>query len=119
MDVMLASALGTVILCHLYISWIYIFEWDKKGRTLHRSVPKTIMKSVKKQAFYLGIVCLCLACGLICSFFTEDHVSHYLRLFILLTAFCIGLVITLVSHSNRIFIVQGLPALIALTFSII
>lgn len=119
MDVMLASALGTVILCHLYISWIYIFEWDKKGRTLHRSVPKTIMKSVKKQAFYLGIVCLCLACGLICSFFTSELISLSLRLFILTIAFCTALVFTLVSHSNRIFIVQGLPALIALTFSII
>lgn len=116
---MLAVILGIVILCHLYISWIYMFRWNKKGRTLHRSVPKTFINSVKKQAFYLGILCLVLAGGLIASFFVSELVSLYLRLFILTTAFFTGLACTFVSHSNSIFIIQGLPSLIALTVCII
>lgn len=119
MHLMLFFSIGTVVLCHLYISWIYIFEWDKKGRILYRSVPKAFMKSAKKQALYQGILCLILAGGLICSFFIKDMPSFYLRIFILAMAHCIGLVFTFVSHSNRIFIIQGLPALVALTVSIV
>lgn len=102
---------------HLYIMWMEMFAWETKGKqTFKGSLPDDLFKPTKKLAANQGLYNGFLAAGLVWSFCIADPLwSSNVRLFFLACVAVAGIYGALTA-SKKIFFVQALPALLALTF---
>jgi len=108
-----------VALEHLYILWIEMFAWETRGRKAFKSIPADLFPRTKGLAANQGLYNGFLAVGLIWSFLITDMDWQInVRLFFLGCVVIAGIFGALTA-AKKIFIIQALPAIIALTFVLI
>lgn len=106
---------GLVALEHIYFLWLEMFAWETRGRKVFKgALPDQLFTPTKTLAANQGLYNGFLAAGLIWTFFITDAVWKEN-----ITIFFLGCVIVAgaygaYSADKRIFIVQSVPALIAL-----
>lgn len=99
---------------HLYILWIEMFAWETAGKKTFKTIPAELFKPTKGLAANQGLYNGFLSAGLIWSFLISDTTwAVNIRLFFLACVIIAG-IYGAITASRRIFIVQALPAIIAL-----
>ncbi|MBW8327292.1 MAG: DUF1304 domain-containing protein [Prolixibacteraceae bacterium] len=99
---------------HLYILWIEMFAWETAGKKTFKTIPAELFKPTKGLAANQGLYNGFLSAGLIWSFLISDtNWAVNIRLFFLACVIIAG-IYGAITASRRIFIVQALPAIIAL-----
>ncbi|WP_293937007.1 MULTISPECIES: DUF1304 domain-containing protein [unclassified Sphingobacterium] len=112
----LANVLTALVLLeHVYIVWMEMFAWETAGkRSFGKALPAELFKPTKGLAANQGLYNGFLVAGLAWSFFITDPVwSENVRLFFLGCVLVAG-IFGAITSSKKIFIVQGLPALLAI-----
>ncbi len=105
-----------VALEHLYILWIEMFAWETAGKRTFTTVPDKMFKPTKVFAANQGLYNGFLSAGLIWSFFISDtNWTANIRLFFLGCVIVAG-VFGAITVSRKIFVIQALPAIVALIF---
>lgn len=105
-----------VALMHCYFLWLEMFAWTTKARKVFRSFPQDLFVPTKKMAANQGLYNGFLAAGLLWSLLISSSIwSANIALFFLACVFIAG-VYGSFSVSKKIFVVQALPALLAILF---
>lgn len=103
-----------VAIIHLYILWLEMFAWLTVGKKTFKTIPSEMFDPTKKMAANQGLYNGFLAAGLIWSLFISDSIwENNIRVFFLSCVLIAGLYGS-ITVSKRIFLVQALPAIIAL-----
>lgn len=111
--------IGVVALLHLYFLWFEMFAWESRGPKIFRSFDKSLFKPTKSMAANQGLYNGFLAAGLIWSLLIQNpEWSKNVALFFLGCVLVAGLYGAL-SVSKKIFIIQGLPALLGIVLLLI
>lgn len=118
--IILANILvALVALIHLYIVWLEMFAWTTRGRKVFKKFPKELFVPTKALAANQGLYNGFLAAGLIWSFFVKDLFwQENIRYFFLGCVVVAG-IYGAITADKKIFIVQALPALLAIVFLLI
>ena len=117
MVVLIAQILTALVaLEHLYILWIEMFAWETVGKKTFKTIPKDLFKPTKVLAANQGLYNGFLSAGLIWSFLISDiNWAVNIRLFFLGCVIVAG-IYGANTASGKIFVIQALPAIIALIF---
>lgn len=117
MVIILAQILTALVAIeHLYILWIEMFAWETIGKKTFKTIPEDLFKPTKGMAANQGLYNGFLSAGLIWSFFISDvNWAINIRLFFLSCVIVAG-IYGAMTASKKIFIIQSLPAIIALFF---
>jgi putative membrane protein len=112
--------IGFVALEHLYILWLEMFAWETTGRKVFKNaLAADLFKPTKIMAANQGLYNGFLSAGLIWTFFiTDQHWKTNVAVFFLSCVIVAG-VYGALTASRKIFIIQALPAIIALIFIIV
>ncbi|NOT36345.1 MAG: DUF1304 domain-containing protein [Saprospiraceae bacterium] len=103
-----------IALLHLYFLYFEMFAWETIGKKTFRSLSPDLFKPTKVLAANQGLYNGFLSAGLIWSLLiTNEECSRNVAIFFLVCVLVAGIYGGLTA-SKKIFIVQGLPALIAL-----
>lgn len=103
-----------VAVLHIYFLWLEMFAWTTKARKVFRNFPQELFEPTKQMAANQGLYNGFLAAGLLWSLFITDTTwSVYVAWFFLGCVLVAGAYGAL-SVSKKIFIIQGIPALIAI-----
>ena len=107
--------IGIIALEHLYFLWMEMFAWETVGKKAFKDVlPEELFKPTKSLAANQGLYNGFLAAGLLWTFFIMDETwKCYISVFFLGCVTVAGIYGGL-SASKKIFIVQALPAIIAI-----
>lgn len=114
----IATVLTVLVLIeHIYIVWMEMFAWETAGRrSFGKALPAELFKPTKGLAANQGLYNGFLVAGLAWSFFINDPIwSDNVRLFFLGCVLVAG-IFGGITASNKIFFVQGIPALLAILF---
>jgi putative membrane protein len=109
--------IGVVALEHLGFLWLEMFAWETTGKKAFKgALAPELFKPTKTLAANQGLYNGFLAAGLIWTFFIADvcwsqNVGIFFLTCVILAALYGGL-----SASKKIFFIQGIPALLAMTF---
>ncbi len=107
---------GIVALIHVYIVWLEMFAWTTRGRKVFKNFPGELFEPTKALAANQGLYNGFLAAGLTWSFFISNPAwQDDVRLFFLSCVAVAG-IYGAITADKKIFFVQALPALIALSF---
>ncbi len=100
---------------HCYIVWMEMFAWQTAGKKMFgNSLPPELFTPTKGLAANQGLYNGFLVAGLVWSFLIEDAAwSINIRLFFLGCVAVAG-IFGAVTASKKIFMVQALPALLAM-----
>jgi len=117
MELVWEILIGLIAIEHIYILYMEMFAWETLGKkTFKGSLPDELFKPTKVLAANQGLYNGFLAAGLLWTFFISDEVWKInVSAFFLVCVIIAGLYGTFTA-SKKIFFVQALPALIALTF---
>ncbi|SNR57674.1 putative membrane protein [Maribacter sedimenticola] len=97
---------------HIYFLYLEMFAWTTKGKKVFRNFPSDLFEPTKQMAANQGLYNGFLAAGLLWSLFINDpEWSANIALFFLGCVVVAG-VYGAYSVAKKIFIVQGMPALI-------
>tara|TARA_R110002051_G_scaffold71624_5_gene129402 strand:+ start:40272 stop:40646 length:375 start_codon:yes stop_codon:yes gene_type:complete len=103
-----------VALLHIYILWMEMFAWTTRGRKVFRNFPKDLFEPTKQMAANQGLYNGFLSAGLLWSLVINNNQwSANIALFFLGCVFIAG-VYGAISVSKKIFIIQGIPALLGI-----
>ena len=99
---------------HLYILWLEMFAWETRGPAAFRGLPRELFPKTRVLAANQGLYNGFLAAGLVWSLLISDpdwsrNVATCFLLFVLVAGAYGAL-----TASKRIFLIQGVPALIGL-----
>ncbi|MBL0766153.1 DUF1304 domain-containing protein [Marivirga atlantica] len=106
--------IGIIAVLHLYFLWFEMFAWTTKGPKIFRSFPKDLFPKTVALAANQGLYNGFLAAGLIWSFFIHDEEWSVNVATFFLACVAVAGIYGAITASKKIFIVQALPALIAL-----
>ena len=119
MDSIASILTAFVAILHLYFLWLEMFAWTTRGPQVFKTLPKELFVPTKALAANQGLYNGFLAAGLIWSFFIANPVwQENIRLFFLTCVLVAGIYGALTAD-KKIFMVQGLPALLAIAFIIV
>ncbi|HAP95500.1 DUF1304 domain-containing protein [Epilithonimonas hominis] len=112
--------IAIVAIGHLFILWMEMFAWETTGKKVFKgALPEELFKPTKGLAANQGLYNGFLSAGLIWSFFISDPIwQKNVALFFLGCVITAGVYGAIVS-SKKIFFTQALPAIIALTFTLL
>jgi putative membrane protein len=103
-----------VALLHLYFLWLEMFAWTTKAKKVFRQFPEHLFEPTKTLAANQGLYNGFLSAGLIWSLLIQDAKwQMYVALFFLGCVAVAG-IYGAATASKKIFVVQGLPALIGI-----
>lgn len=112
--------IALVAIEHVYILWLEMFAWETQGKkTFKNSLPEAMFKPTKKLAANQGLYNGFLAAGLLWSFFISDPIWHVKVAVFFLCCVSIAGVYGGLTAGKRIFFVQALPAMLALTIRLL
>lgn len=116
MKILIVILVGFVALEHLYILWLEMFAWETAGKKAFKgAMPDELFKPTKTLAANQGLYNGFLSAGLIWTFFIQnDEWRFNISVFFLACVVIAGLYGAMTA-SKRIFFVQALPAILALT----
>ena len=110
----ISTLIVAIALMHLYFLWLEMFAWTTRGKKVFRSFPKELFEPTKTLAANQGLYNGFLAAGLLWSLFISDPLwSNNIALFFLACVVIAG-IYGGISADKKIFLVQGLPALLTL-----
>ena len=105
-----------IALMHCYFLWLEMFAWTTRGKKVFRSFPRELFEPTKTLAANQGLYNGFLAAGLLWSLFISDpYWRNNVALFFLACVAIAG-IYGGISADKKIFVVQGIPALIAILF---
>jgi len=108
--------IGIVAFIHLYIMWLEMFAWTTRAKKVFRQFPEDLFPKTKVLAANQGLYNGFLAAGLTWTYFISNmEWRTNVSLFFLCCVALAGLY-GAVTANKRIFFVQALPAIIAITF---
>ncbi len=103
-----------IALEHAYFLWMEMFAWTTVGKKVFKQFPPELFEPTKALAANQGLYNGFLVAGLVWSLFIQNvEWSHYVAIFFLSCVAVAGIYGALTA-SKRIFVVQALPAIIAL-----
>ncbi|MFB2119728.1 DUF1304 domain-containing protein [Parapedobacter sp. 2B3] len=106
--------IALVAMEHLYILWLEMFAWETAGKRTFKSLPGHLFKETKGLAANQGLYNGFLAAGLTWSLLINDVLwQRNISLFFLGCVLVAGIFGALTAD-KRIFVKQGLPALVAM-----
>ncbi len=112
--------IGLVAIEHLYILWMEMFAWETKGKQVFKgAMPSELFKPTKTLAANQGLYNGFLAAGLIWSFFIDDKIWQLNVAVFFLSCVIVAGVYGALTASKKIFVVQALPALLALAVTLL
>ncbi len=115
MNLAINILIGLVAFIHIYILIFEMFLWESRGPKVFRNFPKDLFPKTKALAANQGLYNGFLAAGLIWTFLIDNQQwQENVALFFLGCVAVAGIYGTLTAD-RKIFFVQALPALIALT----
>ncbi len=104
-----------VAILHLAFLYLEMFSWEKMGKSIFKgALPKDMFKPTKAMAANQGLYNGFLAAGLIWSLLIENETWQMNVGTFFLICVIIAALFGAYSVSKRIFLIQGLPAVIAL-----
>ena len=106
--------IGLIALLHLYFLWFEMFAWTTKGKKIFKKLPPEIFEPTRPMAANQGLYNGFLAAGLIWTFFIEDPLWKMRISLFFLACVTIAGIYGALTVDRKIFLVQALPALIAL-----
>ena len=107
---------GLIALIHLYILWFEMFAWTTRGQKVFKSFPKELFEKTTALAANQGLYNGFLSAGLIWTFFIQEtHLAKYSIRFFFLGCIVVAGIYGAWSAERKIFFVQSLPALIAIS----
>ena len=106
--------IGIVAALHLYFLWLEMFAWTTRGKKIFKKFPKDMFEPTKSLAANQGLYNGFLAAGLIWTFFIQDIFWNANISIFFLSCVAIAGIYGALTADKKIFIVQALPALIAL-----
>jgi putative membrane protein len=99
---------------HFYFLWFEMFAWTTKGKKIFKQFPEDLFEPTKALAANQGLYNGFLAAGLVWALLIENPEWHsYVALFFLSCVAVAG-IYGAFTASKKIFVVQALPALIAI-----
>jgi len=111
--------IAIVAIEHLYILWLEMFAWTTRGKKVFKTIPPDMFEKTKIMAANQGLYNGFLAAGLIWSLLIGNREwSHNIAIFFLSCVLIAGIFGGMTVHKS-IFVKQGIPALLALTFTIL
>ena len=111
--------IAIVAIEHLYILWLEMFVWTTRGKKVFRTIPPDMFEKTKTLAANQGLYNGFLAAGLIWSLLIHNQQwSQHIATFFLSCVLIAGIFGGMTVHKS-IFIKQGIPALLALIFTIL
>lgn len=115
MSILAQVLIGLVAVEHLYILYLEMFAWETRGKKVFKgSLSPELFKPTKVLAANQGLYNGFLAAGLIWSFLISDAAwAQHIALFFLSCVLVAG-VYGGITASKKIFVVQALPALLAI-----
>ncbi|MDE3743146.1 DUF1304 domain-containing protein [Maribacter polysaccharolyticus] len=107
--------IGAVALLHLYFLWFEMFAWTTKGKKIFNKFPKDLFEPTKTLAANQGLYNGFLAGGLLWSLLIDNpNWASNIALFFLACVAIAG-VYGALTVDRKIFFVQAVPAVIAIT----
>jgi len=111
--------IAIVAIEHLYILWLEMFAWTTRGKKVFKTIPPDMFEKTKIMAANQGLYNGFLAAGLIWSLLIGNREwSHNIAIFFLSCVLIAGIFGGMTVHKS-IFVKQGIPSLLALTFTIL
>ena len=106
---------GFVALEHLYILWLEMFAWETRDKAIFKgSMAPELFKPTKGLAANQGLYNGFLAAGLLWPFFIDDsRWQTNIATFFLVCVIVAG-IYGAMTAARKIFVIQALPAIIAL-----
>lgn len=105
--------ISLVALEHFYFMYFEMFAWETIGKKTFKSLPEHLFTPTKDLAANQGLYNGFLASGLVWSLLIEDQIwSKNVALFFLVCV-VVAEIYGAITASKKIFLVQGVPALIA------
>jgi putative membrane protein len=115
MQTFIKILIGIIALEHLYILYMEMFAWETLGKkTFRKALTEEMFKPTKGLAANQGLYNGFLAAGLLWTFFIQDPAWSTNIAIFFLSCVAIAGIYGALSASKKIFVVQALPALIAL-----
>lgn len=103
-----------IALEHLYILWIEMFSWTRQGKKVFKTIPEDSFEKTKVMAGNQGLYNGFLSVGLIWSLLIPDSIwSKNISIYFLSCVIIAG-IYGAITSDKKIFLKQGLPALITL-----
>jgi putative membrane protein len=108
--------IGFIAFLHCYFLWFEMFAWTTVGKRVFKNFPEDLFEKTKVMAANQGLYNGFLAAGLIWTFFiTNIEWRNHVSLFFLICVAIAGIYGAL-SVSRKIFFIQAMPALVAISF---
>jgi putative membrane protein len=99
--------------------WFEMFAWTTRGKKIFKKFPPELFEPTKSLAANQGLYNGFLAIGIIWSFFIEDPLWRFNILLFFLSCVAIAGIFGALSADRKIFLVQALPALMAMILLIL
>ncbi|MCB0666780.1 MAG: DUF1304 domain-containing protein [Saprospiraceae bacterium] len=106
--------IALVAMLHLYFLWLEMFAWETRGKKVFKSLPEDIFTPTKVMAANQGLYNGFLSAGLIWSLLISDPEWWINIACFFLSCILVAGIYGAVTADRKIFLVQGLPALLAL-----
>jgi putative membrane protein len=112
--------IGLIALEHLFFLWLEMFAWETTGRKVFSEVlPEKLFLPTKNLAANQGLYNGFLAAGLLWTFFISDPLwKTYISIFFL-GCITIAGIYGGITTSNKILLLQALPAIVAILFVLV
>jgi len=114
MNYIISILIVIIVLEHFYFLWLEMFAWTTKAKKVFRQFPEELFEPTKALAANQGLYNGFLAAGLIWSLFIENPEWHFNVALFFLCCVAIAGIYGAFTASKKIFIVQAMPALIAI-----
>lgn len=118
MEILSKILIGAVALEHIYILYLEMFAWTTRGPKVFKNFPKELFPKTVSLAANQGLYNGFLSAGLIWSLLITDAVWSKNVAYFFLGCVIVAGIYGAISASKRIFIVQAMPAIIALLVTI-
>ncbi|KLI63203.1 DUF1304 domain-containing protein [Aurantiacibacter marinus] len=116
MKVIARTLIGLIAALHLYIAWFEMFAWETRGPAVFATLPPDLFAPTTAMAANQGLYNAFLAAGLIWSVFVSDPVWQKRVATFFLSCVAVAGIFGAATVSERIALVQTLPAVLAMIF---
>lgn len=114
MEIAINFIVGIIAAIHCYIFWFEMFAWTTRGRKVFKKFPPELFGQTKTLAANQGLYNGFLAAGLIWTFFIHDVAWKTNVSLFFLSCVAVAGIYGALSADKKIFVIQALPALIAI-----
>ncbi|MCW3070389.1 MAG: hypothetical protein JWO44_279 [Bacteroidetes bacterium] len=114
MNYLLTILIVIIALEHLYFLWLEMFAWTTKAKKVFKQFPEELFEPTKALAANQGLYNGFLAAGLTWSLFIQNPEWQMNVALFFLCCVAVAGIYGAFTASKKIFVVQALPALIAI-----